>query len=542
MTSSLRRLSLLLVLLAAACGSGASPAPPPPIPPGVDVTPVVAADPGSPLPATWLQGPFMEIYVRGYADGNGDGTGDLAGLTAKLDYLHDLGVTGLWLMPVNASQDHDHGYAVADYRAIEAGYGTQADLDALVAAAHARGLGVIIDYVMNHSASANALFQASAADAPGGWRDWYVWAAGHPGGWRIYGGDPWRGYGASAYYAPFSGSMPDFNLRNGAVVAYHHDNQRYWLNRGVDGFRFDAVGMLVENGPGAWSDQPENYALMADVRTLLGGYANRFMVCEDPDGTAAFAACGAAFDFGEARRLRAAATGDAASLAALVTTDQGLDPGLARQRATFLANHDAFTGGRVMDQVGGDEARARLAAALLLLRPGTPFLYYGEEIGMSGAAGLSGDWKIRTPMSWTAEPIRAGFTTGTPFRALSANVGSHNVADEVAAPGSLLAWYRALIALRRGEPALATGVMEGGQVHAAGLVSFQRRHGTSHLLVLVNSTSGAAVASVTLAGLPAGAVLTGRFPAGTADLTAAAGGIVSVTVPAVGVAVYAWTP
>jgi glycosidase len=507
----------------------------------VDVTPVAAADPGSTLPATWLQGPFMEIYVRGYRDSDGDGVGDLRGLTQSLPYLHDLGVTGLWLMPINASQDRDHGYAVTDYRGLEPDYGTVADLDELLRQAHALGIGVIIDYVMNHSAAANPLFQASALKASGGWRDWYVWSDVHPSGWAIWTPpkDPWCDYAGASYYAPFWCQMPDFNLLNPAVLAYHHDNLRLWLNRGVDGFRFDAVGMLVENGPGAWSDQPQNYVIMGGVRALLGGYANRFMVCEDPGSDAAFQACGAAFDFSQGSQFMVAAGGDGPALARVATLNQGMLPDLARQRATFLANHDSFTGGRVIDQVGGDEARARLAAALLLLQPGIPFLYYGEEIGMAGAATLSGDWKLRTPMSWNGDPLRGGFSTVTPWRALSANVTTHNVAAEEGQAGSLLEWYRALIALRRAEPALAVGVAEAGRVHDPATVSFQRRLGTSRFLVVANN--GAVASAATVPALPAGATLTGRFPPGTADVVVAGDGTVVLPVPASGVLVYGWT-
>ena len=537
--------SLLVALLLAACASGSSPQPAPPTPPGVDVSPVAAADPGSALPASWVQGPFMEIYVRGYQDSDGDGIGDLRGLTARLDYLQALGVTGLWLMPINASQDHDHGYAVADYRALEPAYGTVADLDELLRQAHARGIGVIIDYVMNHSASSNPLFQASAASAPGGWRDWYVWSASHPSGWLVWGSkDPWCD-GAGSYYAPFSCGMPDFNLLDPAVVAYHHDNLRLWLNHGVDGFRFDAVGMLVENGPAAWSDQPQDYALMGDVKALLGQYANRYMVCEDPGGAAAFAACGAAFDFGPSSDLLAAAGGDTAALARVATGYEGLAAGEVGRRATFLANHDSFTGGRVMDQLAGNAARARLAAALLLLRAGTPFLYYGEEIGMTGATSLTGDHKLRTPMSWTGEPLRAGFTTGTPFRALSGNAAAYNVAGETGQPGSMLEWYRALIALRRAEPALAAGLAQGGQALGASTIAFQRTLGAAHALVLVND--GAAADAVTVTALPPGATLTGRFPGPatgapvTPDAAVAADGTLGVTVPALGVLVYTWS-
>jgi glycosidase len=191
-----------------------------------------------------------------------------------------------------------------------------------------------------------------------------------------------------------------------------------------------------------------------------------------------------------------------------------------------------------MDQVGQDEGKARLAAATLLLLPGTPFLYYGEEIGMSGAAYLTGDWKIRTPMSWTGDAT-AGFTSGMPFRALSANRATHNVAAEDGVPGSLLEWYRALVALRRSVPALAAGGLEAAAAPGGTALAFQRSQGTGHAQVVLNFA--AADAAITLAGLPPGATLAGRFPAGTGDATVAADGTLTVTVPPRSPLVYTWT-
>ncbi|MFM2059986.1 MAG: hypothetical protein RLY71_4371, partial [Pseudomonadota bacterium] len=380
----------LVSCLLAACGgggggsaAGGTPSAPPVVLPAVDVSAVRAADPGSSLPEGWQHGAVAQIFVRSYQDSDGDGIGDLRGLISRLDYLRDLGVKALWLMPVTRSQDRDHGYAVADYRAIEADYGSLADLDALVAAAHARGLGVILDYVMNHSAAQHPLFVNAASGAANAWRDWYVWSASHPASWNVFGVDPWRASAAAAvtswYYAPFWDQMPDFNLRHPAVVEFHRDNLRFWLNRGVDGFRFDAVGMLFENGPAAWESQPENETLMRDLAALVGSYQRRHLVCEapaQPDRLAA--ACGSAFAFGRQATFLGAARGVAADMRAVVDYPLGHPATLA----SLLANHDSFAGARVWDQLQGDQAAYRLAAALYLLQPGTPYIYYGEEIGM----------------------------------------------------------------------------------------------------------------------------------------------------------------
>lgn len=218
----------LLLALLAACGGGgggqaAAAAPALPVGPAnlppVDVSPVAATNTGSALPAGWQNGAFMQIFVRSYQDSDGDGIGDLRGLIQRLDYLKDLGVAGLWLLPVTQSQDHDHGYAVADYRQIEPRYGSLADFDELLRQAHARGIGVIIDHVINHSAAEHPLFVNARSGASNAYRDWYVWQGLKPSGWQIYGADPWRGSSGNYYFAPFWDQMPDLNLQNPLVVA-----------------------------------------------------------------------------------------------------------------------------------------------------------------------------------------------------------------------------------------------------------------------------------------------------------------------------------
>jgi alpha-amylase len=523
----------LASLVLSACGGGGGDTTPKPTElPSVDKRSVAAADPGSTLPANWQSGVFMEVYVRGFKDSNGDGIGDLKGLTQSLDYLKDLGVSGIWLMPVTQSQDHDHGYAVTDYRNIETQYGSLADFDELVAQAHARGIGVIVDYVMNHSAAQHPAFINSKADAGNAYRSWYVWQTTKPGGWSIYGNDPWYASGNGYYFAGFWDQMPDFNLTNAEVVGFHHDNLRFWLNRGVDGFRFDAVGNLVENGPAAWEKQPQNYTLMNDVRKLLDTYDKRYMVCEapaDPNGFGSSTACGSAFAFGHSGDVVNAAKGSTSAIKTAADYFLTAPAGMA----TMVSNHDAFAGQRLFDQVNGNLAQYKLAAATYLLQPGTPFIYYGEEIGMSGAASLSGDPKLRTPMSWTAS---GGFTTGTPFRAPSGNVATYNVAAQTADPNSLLAWYKGLIALRRAHPSLARGTYEASSVSGS-VMSFQRVLGSERTVVVINY--GTSAAAVSLGSLPANAVLTAVMPSGGSGVNADASGNALVNVPAQGVAVFA---
>lgn len=507
-------------------------------PPGsdrpVDLSPVRAADPGTRLPAGWRHGVFMEIFVRGYRDSDGDGIGDLRGLTDRLDYLHDLGVRGIWLMPVTASADHDHGYAVDDYRRIERDYGSLADFDRLLRKAHARGIGVIMDYVLNHSADSNPLFQSSAADPMGPYRDWYIWVGQAPAGWDILGKNPWYPGKTGTYFAQFGANMPDFNFRNPAVVAFHHDNLRFWLNRGVDGFRFDAVPHLFENGKDAWYGQPESFQEMADVRTLVQGYSHRYLVCEatgDMQRWAAPETCGSAFAFGHQYDVVKAAKGDAEAIGK-VAAYFGSAPATM---ATFLGNHDGFAGRRLWDQFGGDLGQYRLAAATLLLEPGTPFLLYGEEIGMAGGAGLKDDAELRIPMSWTGDANTAGFSHGRPFRPLATNAATENVASERHAPDSLFAWYRTLIHLRNDRASLAGGDFSAGFADG-NVYGFRRRAGRETSQVLINY--GTEAATVKLRALPAGARLRPLLPARGETVVADASGALELQLPAQSVRVF----
>jgi alpha-amylase len=298
----------------------------------------------------------------------------------------------------------------------------------------------------------------------------------------------------------------------------------------VDGFRFDAVGHLVENGPAAWDNQPENLQLLRAARnTILDGYTRRYLVCEGPGAPLSYQeACGSAFAFGHHARVLQAARGDGAAIAAVA----GHFRTAPLTMATMLANHDSFAGQRIHDQLGGNLAQYRLAAATYLLMPGTPFIYYGEEIGMSGAASLSGDPKLRTPMSWNGDVRNAGFSSGIPYRALSANVTTMNVAAQQSDPASLLSFYKAMLALRNGRPSVAAGSYEGVVVNNA-LLSFQRASGGERTLVVVNYGSSAAALPATAAA--AGATLAGLYPAGGGTTTFDGS---NITVPAQSVRVY----
>lgn len=438
----------------------------------------------SPLPDGWWKGAFMQVYVRAYQDSDGDGKGDLKGLVQRLDYLQDLGVKGLWLLPVTQSSDRDHGYAVKNYRAIESDYGTHADFELLISEAHKRGIGVVVDFVINHSSNQHPLFLNSSSSAINAQRNYFVWQNSKPSGWQIYGQEPWRAsnWSNGFYFAGFSNTMPDFNWRAAEVEHFHHDNLRYWLNKGVDGFRFDAVGNLVENSSTAWEVQPENHAIMNKVRQTLLQYSQRYMVCEAPANSGAFAessSCGSAFAFDLSGSIVGAAKGDVSAIQKLADYYKTRSSNLA----PFVSNHDRFAGDRLWNQLQGNVAQYKMAAASYLLLPGTPYIYYGEEIGMAASDTLTGDWALRTPMSWTADAT--GFSTGSPFRSLSGNIGTQNVAQQLNDAASLHHHYKKLLALRNSQTAFSSGTYEGAWSQQK-TMGFQRVAGNEKVMVILN--------------------------------------------------------
>ncbi|MBL0122311.1 MAG: alpha-amylase [Betaproteobacteria bacterium] len=525
---------MLLSILLSACAGTASRSLDSPRAPTTDISAVTAIDPGSKLSAGWQHGAFIEIFVRAWRDSDGDGIGDLRGVTQSLDYLRDLGIKGIWLLPITQSADHDHGYAVTDFRTLEPAYGTLADFDELVREAHARGIGVIMDYVINHSATSHPLFvEAASRTSPD--RDWYIWKEPAPTGWEIWGKNPWHGSSGGTYYGTFGPHMPDFNLENPAVIDYHRDSLKFWLNRGLDGFRFDAVSHLIERSATDWRDQPESFALMGRVNALMGSYKHRYMVCEgtaNPISWAAPDACRSAFAFGLQYHIADAARGKPEAIRAVAdyfTT-------APMTMATMMSNHDFFAGERLWDQVNGSTAQYRLAAASYLLLPGTPFIYYGEEIGMAGVSELKGDIKLRTPMSWTADASGSGaFTTGKPFRPVSPNAATQNVRAALADPNSILSFYKAMLHLRNTLPSIARGSYEHPAVDGS-VMSYQRKFEGDHTLVVINYGTAAAMAKI--AALPIGATLVAAYPATALASTADAKGAASIAIDAQSVRVF----
>jgi alpha-amylase len=466
------------------------------------------------------------VFVRSFADSNGDGTGDLPGLIGRLDQLNDgdantttdLGITGLWLMPTFPSPSY-HGYDVTDYRGVNPDYGSLADMRALVAAAHERGIAVILDLPLNHTSSRHPWFVASEkGQAP--YADWYVWS-------NTPLGSGWQADGKRYYYAAFGSDLPDLNLENPAVTAEVTADATFWLTDvGVDGFRLDAAKYLIEDGA-ALENTPETHAWWKTFRgtieqaspgaLLLGEVwdtpqASSSYVPDDLDMTFDFALAGA--------EVSAAQSGDAGGLSRILARVTSLYPPSGGFGA-FLTNHDQD---RVASQLGGDQAELRVAADLLLTGPGVPFIYYGEEIGMTGRKP---DERIRTPMRWDATSPAAGFSTHEPWEAMSADPATTNVAAETVDPGSLLSHYRDLIRLRAAHPALAEGAFIPVASDLSSVVAALRSSPSETILVLTNVSAKAATPTLSLAAGP----LCG---APNADLVLGTGAAVAPVVSAAG--------
>ncbi|RSK29805.1 alpha-amylase family glycosyl hydrolase [Hymenobacter metallilatus] len=479
----------------------------------------------------WNDAVFYEVFVRSFYDSNGDGKGDFAGLTQKLDYLNDgnpttttdLGITGIWLMPMMESPSY-HGYDVTNYKATEPDYGTMAEFEAFLTAAHARGIRVIIDLVLNHSSDQHPWFQQAASGPGNTYRDWFRWSNTVP-GTGPGGSTVWHPRNGSYFYGVFWSGMPDVNWRNPQLKAAMWDASRFWLRKGVDGYRLDAVKYLVENG-NTLENTPETLGILEEFHDSVRAVnPSAFTIGEAWTNTAAVVPyvlnqrLDACFEFDQAAAIISSLNaGNPAALRTQLATVDRSYPKL--QYGTFLTNHDQD---RVLDQLGGNLARMKQAAALYLTLPGVPFLYYGEEIGMLGA-GV--DENKRKPMQWTAGS-QAGFTTGLPWRAVNSNYGQYNVATQQADPASLLNHYKQLIRLRNTHEALRKGYLL--PVSAAGSVlGYARVHQQQAVLTVANlGTSLSPALSLPLSTLPAGVyqateLLTGQ-PAGTVTLDAQGG-------------------
>ena len=469
--------ALLLLLIASCTPASPTSAPPPTgLPPATDPAPTAEPASGS----WWRDAVFYEIFVRSFNDTDGDGIGDFNGITAKLDYLQSLGVDALWLMPIHPSPSY-HGYDVLNYYAVNPQYGSMQDFENLLAEAHKRDIRVIIDFVLNHTSSQHPWFADALRGPDSAYHAWYVWsdtaADNH---WHPVGGDP-----PSYYYGYFGDHMPDLNYANPDVTQGMEDVARYWLTDiGVDGFRLDAAKHLLEED-GKLENTPATHDWYQDFYTAYKAAKPDAYVVGEVYGAGGLIAktytgdqMDQVFNFELASGAVNSASGGANSSinSALKFTLPDMPDG---NYATFLTNHDQ---NRVMSVMQGDASKARVAAAILLTAPGVPFIYYGEEIGMTGTKP---DEDIRRPMQWSAD-ANAGFSTGTPWRAPAEDYLTTNVAGQDPDPASLLNYYRSLTQLRRDHSALRTGdtyLIESGN---AGVYAILRVDPAEALMVVIN--------------------------------------------------------
>ncbi|HKH92876.1 MAG TPA: alpha-amylase family glycosyl hydrolase [Gemmatimonadaceae bacterium] len=448
----------------------------------------------APIDTTWRQGGVCyEIFVRSFFDSDGDGIGDLAGLTQKLDYVNDgnprstrsLGARCIWLMPVAASPSY-HGYDVKNYYRVNPEYGSNADFKRLVAEAHRRGIRVLVDLVLNHASSEHPYFKEALRDAASPHRSWFRFAPSAPAERGPWGQQVWHKSPVrdEYYYGIFTAEMPDLNYATRAVRDEAERVGRFWLTEmGVDGFRLDAVPYLVEEG-GALAHTPGTHAELRDFaasvrRTAPGAFtigevwdSTGTILRYYPDQLDAYFA----FELSDAL-LDAVRTSAPQRLLALYARMQRALP--AVRWSPFQRNHDQT---RTVTALGGDLRAARLSAELLLTLPGLPFVYYGEELGMTGDKP---DPRLRTPMHWTAGRA-AGFTTGAAWEPLQPDSATANVAVQHADPGSLLNHYRRLIHLRASNRALGAGDFLPLESSDPAVAAFLRRDGTRAVLVVAN--------------------------------------------------------
>ncbi|MBR0909418.1 alpha-amylase family glycosyl hydrolase [Bradyrhizobium japonicum] len=447
----------------------------------------------------WRDGIFYQIYPRSFQDSDGDGIGDLAGILRRLPYVKSLGVDAIWLSPIFPSPMADFGYDISDYTGIDPLFGTMEDFDALLAAAHDNGLRLILDLVPNHTSSQHPWFVESRSSRDNPKRDWYVWRdpaadGGVPNNWLSeFGGSAWQFDETTGqyYYHAFLAEQPDLNWRNPDVRAAIYDAMRFWLEKGVDGFRVDVIWHLIkdaefrDNPPNPHyvegrppneriltqysTDQPEVHDVIAEMRRVTDAYRDRVLIGEIYLPLHRLMAYYGNDLTGAQMPFNFALLSTFWSARSIETIVEDYEKALPKGAWPnwVLGNHDRP---RVASRIGPEQAR--VAAMLLLTLRGTPTLYYGDEIGMHQLAIAPEDVRdpfeknvpgigvgrdgCRTPMQWDASPA-GGFSGVRPWLPLPEDHIHWNVANLEADSRSILSLYRRLIALRKASPALVGG-------------------------------------------------------------------------------------
>lgn len=500
---------------------------------------------------------FYEVMLRTFADAAGNGSGDLPGLIQRLDYLQWLGVDCLWLPPFYPSPLRDGGYDVSDYTAVAPQYGTLDDFRTLVTECHRRGMRIVVDLVMNHTSDQHPWFQASRSDPEGPYGDFYVWSDDNTryqdariifvdtetSNWTF---DPVR---RQYFWHRFFSHQPDLNFENPRVVDAMLDVARFWLHLGVDGFRLDAVPYLFEAEGTNCENLPETHEFLRKVRRVIDEeFPGRIMLAEAnqwPEdvvhyfGTDAEPECHMCFHFPVMPRIYYALRDQRATQIVDILADTPPIPA-GGQWSTFLRNHDELTlemvsteerasmygwyapDSRMRANVGirrrlaplldNSRKEIELAHALLLSLPGSPCLYYGDEIGMGDNIWLADRDAVRTPMQWTPDR-NAGFSTADPgklylplVQSLVYHYGNVNVESQLAQPTSLLHWVHGMLAVRRQHPALGLGTFEVVPCDNESVLTFLRRTADETILVVANLAATARAATLTVPGRAGSAV------------------------------------
>jgi alpha-glucosidase len=477
----------------------------------------------------WQQGVVYQIYPRSFQDSDGDGVGDLAGILQRVDYLSWLGVDAVWLSPIFPSPMADFGYDVSDYTDVHPLFGSLADLDALTAALHARGMKLLLDFVPNHTSNQHPWFVESRSSRTSPRRDWYVWRDPRPDGSppnafvAAFGGSAWEWDEATGqyYFHAFLKEQPDLEWTNPAVQRAMSDVLRFWFERGVDGFRIDVITLLGKSGAlevlpdsvhidpsvaddpiaaekarhgQSWGDEPGTHEVVAALRDVADEYEDRVLIGEIYQPVERLVVYYGSADEGIHLPFNfqlITLPWDAGTIIEAIDRYEALLPGHGWPN-WVLGNHDRS---RVATRVG--EAQARVAAVLLLTLRGTPTLYYGDELGLPDVpisreqerdpAGIREPGNSRdperTPMRWDASP-GAGFTGGAPWLPIGPRP-ELNVATESDDPNSMLSLHRRLLGLRRRERALSVGGYEGLGRNGS-VMAYRRSQANDDFLVVLN--------------------------------------------------------
>lgn len=470
-------LTFLLILLLISCAS--PPETPAPVPP-------IESTPKADSLEWWRTAIFYEIFVRSFYDSDADGIGDFNGITQKLDYLESLGINAIWLMPIHPSPSY-HGYDVINYYAVNTEYGTMDDFKNLLNEAHKRDIRIIIDLVINHTSSQHPWFKDANANLDSTYRDFYVWS-------NETGVGNWHQGQNGYYYGYFWGGMPDLNYQNPDVTTAILNITDYWLNDiGIDGFRIDAVKHLIEED-GKVENTPATHEWLKEFYTAYKTQNSQAYAIGEVFGAGSSIVKNYTgdqldhiFNFEMSYGFVNSTNGQANSgiVSAIKFAQQDMPD---FNFATFLTNHDQ---NRVMSVFNGNIDKAKMASFLMLTSPGTPYIYYGEEIGMQGQKP---DEDIRLPMQWSDAEF-AGFSTVQPWRNPYTNLNNSqfdytqiNVGKQIGDSTSLLEHYRALIQLRKENSTLQTGDIILLDVDNSGIYAVLRSDLSGTFLILANLT------------------------------------------------------